>query len=49
MSHIRTRGPSVFSRPRRLAPDRLAIAKREFDHMLQLGIIRPLVGHLHFT
>eukprot|EP00794_Sanderia_malayensis_P020726 gene20726-biopygen17108 len=39
--HIETKGPPVFSRPRRLAPDRLAIAKREFDHMLQLGIIRP--------
>ena len=38
--HIRTTGPSVFCRPRRLAPDRLKIAKAEFDHMLQLGIIR---------
>eukprot|EP00795_Rhopilema_esculentum_P017777 gene17777-biopygen6616 len=39
--HIRTTGPPVFCRPRRLAPDRLKIAKAEFDHMLQLGIIRP--------
>lgn len=39
--HIVTTGPPVFCRPRRLAGDRLAIAKREFDHMLQLGIIRP--------
>eukprot|EP00794_Sanderia_malayensis_P001258 gene1258-biopygen485 len=39
--HIQTKGPPVFSRPRRLASDRLAIAKSEFDHMLQLGIIRP--------
>ena len=38
--HIRTTGPSVFCRPCRLAPDRLKIAKAEFDHMLQLGIIR---------
>ena len=38
--HIRTTGPSVFCRPRRLAPDCLKIAKSEFDHMLQLGIIR---------
>eukprot|EP00794_Sanderia_malayensis_P010669 gene10669-biopygen8518 len=38
--HIRTKGPPVFSRPCRLAPDRLAVAKREFDHMLQLDIIR---------
>ena len=26
---------------RRLAPERLQIARREFDHMLQLGIVRP--------
>ncbi len=39
--HIRTRGPPASSRPRRLAPDRLKVAKAEFDHMLQLGIIRP--------
>ena len=38
--HIETRGPPVSARPRRLATDRLAIAKQEFDHMLQLGIIR---------
>ncbi|XP_065052942.1 uncharacterized protein LOC135682132 [Rhopilema esculentum] len=39
--HIRTQGPPVFCRPRRLAPDRLPVAKAEFEHMLQLGIIRP--------
>ncbi|BHF84524.1 hypothetical protein SprV_0902767500 [Sparganum proliferum] len=39
--HIRTSGPSVFTRPRRLAPCRLQAAKAEFEHMLQLGIIRP--------
>ena len=38
--HICTTGLSVFCRPRYLAPDRLKIAKSEFDHMLQLGIIR---------
>lgn len=38
---ITTTGPPVSSRSRRLAPDRLKIARREFDHMLQLGIIRP--------
>nr|VZI27627.1 unnamed protein product [Spirometra erinaceieuropaei] len=38
--HIRTTGPPVFSRPRRLAPTRLAAAKAEFEHMLQMGIIR---------
>ena len=39
--HIATTGPPIVSRTRRLAPDRLEIAKREFDHMLQLGIIQP--------
>ncbi|BHF75000.1 hypothetical protein SprV_0501809300 [Sparganum proliferum] len=39
--HIRTSGPPVFARPRRLAPTRLQAAKAEFEHMLQLGIIRP--------
>ena len=34
-------GPPVAARPRRLAPNHLAAAKREFEHMLQLGIIRP--------
>ena len=39
--HIETKGPPVVARPRRLAPDRLEIAKSEFEHMLELGIIRP--------
>ena len=39
--HIETTGPPVSARPRRLAPDRLKVAKREFEHMPQLGIIRP--------
>ena len=39
--HIVTRGPPVFARPRRLAPDKLRVAKAEFQHMLNLGIIRP--------
>ncbi|BHF82396.1 hypothetical protein SprV_0802553400 [Sparganum proliferum] len=30
----------VFSRPRPLAPPRLAAANAEFEHMLQMGIIR---------
>ena len=38
--HIRTTGPPVASHPRRLSSDRLQVAKSEFDHMLQLGIIR---------
>nr|VZI14119.1 unnamed protein product [Spirometra erinaceieuropaei] len=39
--HISTSGPPVFARPRRLAPERFQAAKAEFEHMLQLGIIRP--------
>ena len=39
--HIQTTGPPLASRPRRLAPDRLKVAKREFEHMMQLGICRP--------
>jgi cleavage and polyadenylation specificity factor subunit 1 len=39
--HITTRGQPVFARPRRLHPERLAIAKNEFEHMLKLGTIRP--------
>ena len=39
--HIETKGPPTSARARRLAPDRLNIAKHEFEHMLQLGIVRP--------
>ena len=39
--HIETTGPAVHGRTRCLAPERLEIARKEFDHMLQLGIIRP--------
>ena len=39
--HINTiPGPLVSCRPRRLAPDRLAIAKAEFDAMLKDGMAR---------
>ena len=34
-------GPSVSTRHRRFAPDCFRMAKQEFQHMLQLGIIRP--------
>ncbi|GFY04877.1 transposon Ty3-G Gag-Pol polyprotein [Trichonephila clavipes] len=37
----RTSGPPVFAKARRLAPDRLKIAKSEFQPMLNLGHIRP--------
>ena len=39
--HIKTTGPPVSSRTRRLAPERLQIARQEFNHMLELSIIRP--------
>ena len=39
--HIETTGPPVFGCTRRLPPERLKKAKQEFNHMLQLGIIRP--------
>ena len=37
--HICTTGPPVFCRPWHLSPDHLLVAKSEFNHMLQLGII----------
>ena len=40
--HIETTGPPTSARTRRLAPEHLHIAHQEFDHMLELGIIRPL-------
>ena len=36
-----TKGHPVFARPRRLAPDKLVTAKREFDDMIKLGVIEP--------
>ncbi|KAH9583342.1 hypothetical protein MS3_00007771 [Schistosoma haematobium] len=39
--HITTAGPHVFSKARRLAPEKLRLVKNEFDHMIDLGIIRP--------
>ncbi|BHF81032.1 hypothetical protein SprV_0702416100 [Sparganum proliferum] len=53
VQHIRTTGPLVFSRPRRLAPTRIAAAKAESEHMLQMGIIRqsesPWASPLHMV
>ena len=37
---IPTEGPPIHSRARRLAPDKLAIAKEEFRNMESMGIIR---------
>ena len=39
--HIITTGPPTHASPRRLHPEKYKIAKDEFQHMLQLGIIRP--------
>ena len=39
--HILTTGPPTFAKARRLAPEKLKAAKAEFEHMLELGIIRP--------
>uniref|UniRef100_A0A5S6QHD9 RNA-directed DNA polymerase n=1 Tax=Trichuris muris TaxID=70415 RepID=A0A5S6QHD9_TRIMR len=38
---IETTGPPVYSKPRRLAPERLRIAKQHFDDLLRQGIVRP--------
>ena len=51
--HISTSGPPVFARARRLAPEKLAVAKREFLQLQQLGIIRrstsPWASPLHIV
>ncbi|XP_049317746.1 uncharacterized protein K02A2.6-like [Bactrocera dorsalis] len=38
---ILTNGQPVFSRPRRLSPEKLTAARAEFDYLLKLGICRP--------
>ena len=50
--HIATTGPPFSAHPRRLPPEKLKIARQEFEHMLQEGIIQPFsiaVGHHHCT
>ena len=39
--HIVTQGPAVAERSRRLAPDKLRVAKQRFTQMLEQGICRP--------
>ena len=39
--HIHTTGPPVHARARRLPPDQLTIARHEFEHMMEQGIIQP--------
>lgn len=42
ISHcIETKGPPVASRPRRLPPDKLEAAKKEFKYLMEQGICRP--------
>ena len=50
---IPTKGPPVHARARRLPPDKLALAKAEFDRMEAMGIIRrsssPWASPLHMV
>ena len=50
---ISTKGPSIHARARRLPPDKLEIAKAEFDRMQNMGIIRkscsPWASPLHMV
>ncbi|GBO39680.1 hypothetical protein AVEN_134102-1 [Araneus ventricosus] len=39
--HIETRGPPVFSKARRLDPEKLQAAKRQFQYMVSQGWCRP--------
>ena len=39
--HIVTEGRPVFARPRRMSPEKLTVAKTEFNKLLDMGIIRP--------
>ena len=41
-----TTGPPVSARARRLCPECLKMARQEFDHMLELGIILPSSSNL---
>ena len=51
--HIVTNGPPVHAQARRLSPEKLAIAKAEFQTLLDLGIIRrsnsPYSSPLHIA
>jgi cleavage and polyadenylation specificity factor subunit 1 len=51
--HIPTIGPPVHARSRRLPPDKLAVAREEFRHLQQLGIVRrsnsPWSSPLHMV
>lgn len=51
--HIETSGAPVHARPRRLPPDKLRVARQQFEHMLELGIVRqsesPWSSPLHMV
>ena len=51
--HIATAGPPIHAHARRLAPDKLEVARAEFDSMESLGIVRrsnsPWASPLHVT
>ena len=51
--HIVTEGPPIHARNRRLSPEKLAAAKKEFDEMEAMGIIRrsnsPWSSPLHIV
>lgn len=38
---IKTEGPPVYARPRRLPPDKLKSMKQQFDELVKTGILRP--------
>ncbi|UYV63696.1 hypothetical protein LAZ67_2005344 [Cordylochernes scorpioides] len=38
--HITTKGQPTFSKPRRLNPEKIKIAKSEFEHMMELGLCK---------
>lgn len=38
---IKTTGPPVYARPRRLPPEKLQVARDEFKYMCDMGICRP--------
>ena len=39
--HFQTTDPLVYAHTQHLGPERLRVARQEFDHMLELGIIQP--------